>query len=204
MVRGKLTFISGGVRSGKSTFAEQQLVQKAQRQNGRLIYIASGVKTDLEMAKRIDKHQIDREKFNWTTYEQPLKVEELLPFIQSGDLILWDCLTTWLANELYEGWETNTPCIQEPDCMAQKEKQLYNTIDVLLEKASELIIVSNEVLDELRGDGFGRRCAFERQENHALASGIGSNFCDCDRKKSKHRHRNGLQHRNLLEEIIIS
>ncbi len=149
MVRGKLTFISGGVRSGKSAFAEQQLVQKAQSQNGRLVYIASGVKTDLEMVKRIDKHQIDREKFNWTTYEQPVKVEELLPFIQSGDLILWDCLTTWLANELYEGWETNTPCIHEPDCMAQKEKQLYNTIDVLLEKASELIIVSNEVLDEL-------------------------------------------------------
>ena len=50
--------------------------------------------------------------------------------------ILWDCVTTWLANELYEGE------------MEEVEKQLYEAIDQLLEKAKVVVIVSNEVLDE--------------------------------------------------------
>lgn len=149
MVRGQLTFIGGGVRSGKSAFAEERLVTKSQRHSRRLVYIASGVKTDSEMQKRIDKHQVDRAEYNWTTFEQPVKLEELLPSIRRGDYVLWDCLTTWLANELYAGWETGTPCIQQTGCMEQKEAQLYNTIDALLKEVSELVIVSNEVLDEL-------------------------------------------------------
>ena len=149
MVRGKLTFISGGVRSGKSAFAEARLVTKARGHSGRLVYIASATKTDSEMHKRIDKHQVDRAEHNWTTFEQPVKLEELLPSIRRGDLVLWDCMTTWLANELYAGWETGTPCIQQSGCMERKETQLYNTIDALLKEVSELVIVSNEVLDEL-------------------------------------------------------
>ena len=149
MVRGKLTFISGGVRSGKSAFAEKCLVTKANSHDGRLVYIASGTKTDAEMQQRIEKHQVDRVEYNWTTFEQPVKLEELLPSIRHGDFVLWDCLTTWLANELYAGWETGTPCINKSGCMEQKEAQLYNTIDALLEEVSELAIVSNEVLDEL-------------------------------------------------------
>lgn len=149
MVRGKLTFISGGVRSGKSAFAEEQLLSKERINSGRLVYVASGTKTDTEMKIRIEQHQVDRAEHNWTTFEQPVKLEELLPSIHQGDFVLWDCLTTWLANELYAGWETGTPCIKSSGCMEQKEAQLYNTIDTLLEEVSELVIVSNEVLDEL-------------------------------------------------------
>ena len=58
------------------------------------------------MSTRIQQHQMDRAGFNWTTIEQPTDLEEVLPLIQQGDLVLWDCLTTWLANELYAGWET--------------------------------------------------------------------------------------------------
>ena len=148
MVRGKLTFISGGVRSGKSAYAEQLLVQKAHANGGRLVYIASGTATDSEMAERIKRHQEDRSSANWTTYEQPKTLETLLPFIRRGDFVLWDCMTTWLANELYDGWETGTPCIGESGCMEQKEKRLHETIDTILSKASQFVIVSNEVLDE--------------------------------------------------------
>ena len=50
MVRGQLTFISGGVRSGKSAYAEKLLVVNEARENrGRLVYIASGIATDPEM-----------------------------------------------------------------------------------------------------------------------------------------------------------
>ncbi|PZX05846.1 adenosylcobinamide kinase /adenosylcobinamide-phosphate guanylyltransferase [Psychrobacillus insolitus] len=135
MVRGKLVFITGGVRSGKSSFAEQYLMNEQATRN---VYIASGVAVDGEMTKRIQKHQIDRESYpvDWVTTEQPRHFEQVIPTIQSGDGILWDCVTTWLANELYEGE------------MEKVEKQLYQAIDQLLEKAKVVVIVSNEVLDE--------------------------------------------------------
>ncbi|WP_342513274.1 bifunctional adenosylcobinamide kinase/adenosylcobinamide-phosphate guanylyltransferase [Sporosarcina sp. FSL K6-1522] len=149
MVRGKLTFICGGVRSGKSAYAERILVGEAQENGSRLVYIASGTATDLEMQARIDKHRHDRADDNWTTLEQPTQLEAVLSSIQQDDYVLWDCLTTWLANELYAGWEVGTPCIQQPGCMAQKVEQLYGTIDTMRQKVTHLVIVSNEVLDEL-------------------------------------------------------
>ena len=149
MVRGKLTFICGGVRSGKSAYAERWLVDESQQHGGRLVYIASGLATDSEMQARIERHRQDRIHHRWTTLEQPTKLEEVLTIIQQGDYVLWDCLTTWLANELYEGWETGTPCIKQAGCMEQKVRNLYATIDTLLMTANHLTIVSNEVLDEL-------------------------------------------------------
>ncbi len=148
MVRGKLTFISGGVRSGKSAYAES-LLTAGDDCNRRLIYIASGVPTDAEMKTRIEKHQQDRADFNWQTIEQPMNLSEVLPFIQQGDYILWDCMTTWLANELYEGWETGMPCIHQPNCMEKKELALLDSIQQILGKATHFIIVSNEVLHDL-------------------------------------------------------
>lgn len=149
MVRGQLTFISGGVRSGKSAYAERLLVNEAHENEGRLVYIATGTQTDAEMAARIDKHQLERSELNWTTFEQPVRLEEVLPFIGQGDLVLWDCVTTWLANELYDGIESGTPCIEQSGCMAAKETRLYAIIDAVLAKGNHLVIVSNEVLNEL-------------------------------------------------------
>jgi adenosylcobinamide kinase/adenosylcobinamide-phosphate guanylyltransferase len=149
MACGRLIFVSGGVRSGKSAYAERLLVDEALKSYDRLVYIASGTSVDAEMAARIAKHRHDRSHQNWITLEQPVKLENVLPSIVEGDLVLWDCATTWLAHELYDGWETGTTCIETPGCMEQKETRLYETIDAMLTNASHLVIVSNEVLDEL-------------------------------------------------------
>lgn len=148
MVLGKLIFISGGVRSGKSAYAEKLLTSDGKRE-GRLVYIASGTATDWEMKERIEKHQQDRAEFNWLTIEQPTHLAKCVPFIQKGDYVLWDCMTTWLANELYEGWETGSPCIHQPNCMTEKEQQLLTTLELIKEKATQFVIVSNEVLHDL-------------------------------------------------------
>lgn len=135
MVRGKLIFITGGVRSGKSSFAEHYLMDRLAKRN---VYIASGVAVDSEMKERIKRHQLDRENYSvkWVTFEQPQHFEQIVSQIQRGDGILWDCVTTWLANELYGGQ------------IEEIEKKLYEAIDELLEKAKIVVIVSNEVLDE--------------------------------------------------------
>lgn len=135
MVRGKLVFITGGVRSGKSSFAEHYLMQEQAKRN---VYVASGVAGDVEMKERIERHQEDRRSYpvEWVTIELPRHFDQLVPQIQEGDGVLWDCVTTWLANELYEG------------NMEEVERQLFHAIDQLVEKAKVVVIVSNEVLDE--------------------------------------------------------
>lgn len=148
MVRGTLTFISGGVRSGKSTYAERLLTEE-QKEGKRLLYIASGTRTDAEMTGRIEKHQRDRAHYQWKTIEQPINFGEVVPFIQCGDYILWDCMTTWLANELYVGWETGRPCIGQPNCMERKEVALMASLQQILAKATHLVIVSNEVFHDV-------------------------------------------------------
>lgn len=135
MVRGKLVFITGGVRSGKSSFAETYVMNEQARRN---VYVASGIAVDEEMKERINRHRDDRENYpvEWVTIEQPRYFQKVIPQIDVGDAILWDCVTTWLANELYEGQ------------MEDVEKRLFAAIDQVLEKATVLVIVSNEVLDE--------------------------------------------------------
>ncbi|MDI2587790.1 bifunctional adenosylcobinamide kinase/adenosylcobinamide-phosphate guanylyltransferase [Psychrobacillus sp. NEAU-3TGS] len=135
MVRGKLVFITGGVRSGKSSFAEKLVMNEQAKRN---VYIASGIAVDEEMKARITRHQDDRLNYpvEWVTIEQPRHLERILPQIEEGDAILWDCVTTWLANELYEGQ------------MEEVEKRLFTTMEKLLEIVQVLVIVSNEVLDE--------------------------------------------------------
>jgi adenosylcobinamide kinase/adenosylcobinamide-phosphate guanylyltransferase len=100
MERTMLIFVSGGARSGKSTFAEQLVVQAAKP--GHLHYIATSEITDAEMKYRILHHQ-ERRTDEWTTYEQSANIIELATQFTKKDCILLDCLTILTANELFHG-----------------------------------------------------------------------------------------------------
>jgi len=151
---GQLIFVSGGVRSGKSAWAEG-LIRETPAQ--RKVYLASGQAYDAEMEDRIRRHRGDRKEHGWHTIEQPLHLERAVPEIAPQDAVLWDCVTTWLANELYEGWEKGASCAGQPGCMEQKWANLKNTIHSLQCRTKLLVIVSNEVLDDfVRDDTYQR------------------------------------------------
>lgn len=148
METSSLVFITGGVRSGKSTFAEQFAVAKAMETGGNLHYLATGVASDSEMIKRIEKHKKERaeSRLTWKTWEQSTHIEELAKEFHKTDILLLDCLTTLVNNELftYEGkWD---------------ESFLQNVFDRILTgitnlraSCNVLILVSNEVLyDSIR------------------------------------------------------
>lgn len=147
MVRGRLVFVSGGVRSGKTAFAENWLGNHA---NGRLVYVATGRPVDGEMNERIRHHRQDRAARPelWETIERPADLPGILPLIRDGDGLLIDCITTWLANEMYEGIESGLPCHQRPGCLENKVGALLNALSEMTEKSSAVVVVSNEVLDE--------------------------------------------------------
>ena len=145
---GKFIFITGGVRSGKSAFAEKyakQLYKQLQKEN--LFYIASGVAFDEEMTKRIHRHQKDREAsdIDWRTIEVLDLIPEEVSF-SNNDVVLWDCVTTWLSNVLFQTEYLEEKIRRqkiEDNLRILKEKILY-----WKSKEVVMLLVSNEVLDE--------------------------------------------------------
>ena len=68
MSRGKLIFITGGARSGKSSFAEKVAAKISKE----VAYLATGQPLDEEMAHRIKKHREKRPN-TWETYEEDIQ-----------------------------------------------------------------------------------------------------------------------------------
>jgi adenosylcobinamide kinase/adenosylcobinamide-phosphate guanylyltransferase len=90
------TLITGGVRSGKSRFAEQQALSHG----GPLCYLATAQALDHEMEERIAQHQARRGS-DWQTVEEPLALPQTLARLDgSYGAILVDCITLWLTNLL--------------------------------------------------------------------------------------------------------
>ena len=90
--------ITGGSRSGKSAFAQQQ----AEQINAPRLFIATCPRIDPEMDERIQRHQQDREGLDWQTAEVPLRLAEELERTPAGTTVLIDCLTLWINNLMYE------------------------------------------------------------------------------------------------------
>src|ERR1700678_3554366 len=93
--RSSVTLVLGGVRSGKSRYA-QQLAE----QSDRVVFVATAKVTDDEMRRKIERHREDRPK-EWLTVEEPLELVQVLAQHESScDVILVDCLTIFAANLL--------------------------------------------------------------------------------------------------------
>jgi adenosylcobinamide kinase / adenosylcobinamide-phosphate guanylyltransferase len=140
-----LIFITGGVRSGKSSFAEKKAEQIANEIGGALHYLATGVPSDGEMQERINKHQRDREvgKYYWKTVEEPVQIGQLAGTFNNRDIILLDCVTTLLNNELFSSErEWDQPYIDVV------RESIVKGIAAIKNRAGATIVVSNEVLYE--------------------------------------------------------
>src|SRR6185437_7290556 len=127
---GRVILILGGVRSGKSRYA-QQLAAAGER----VAFIATAEGRDEEMTQRIARHREERPS-TWTTIEAPVEISEALLRLNGRfDTILIDCLTLWASN------------LMERE--QQDAKRVAPHIDRLvraLQKVScTVILVSNEV-----------------------------------------------------------
>lgn len=123
--------VGGGVRSGKSSFAQTM----AEATAGRRAYLATAQALDREMEARIAKHQADRGEKWHKTIEEPLELCLALQRESSEfEVILVDCLTLWLSNLMGRD---------------DSDQQILAAIDTLAESLNQLpakiILVTNEV-----------------------------------------------------------
>ncbi|KAL3910707.1 MAG: hypothetical protein SGILL_007589 [Bacillariaceae sp.] len=102
--------ITGGARSGKSSYA-QQLCESL---SSSPIYLATApnVDDDPDFQDRIAKHQQDRGNDKWTTIEETLHPSKYHTVNEKGEacelgrfrgkVVLIDCVTLWLTNFMME------------------------------------------------------------------------------------------------------
>jgi len=152
----QFTLITGGARSGKSSFAEL-LAAHTKRS---VIYIATAQIWDDEMALRVKKHQQQRPT-KWRLIEEPLNIHDtLLQLKDQEGVILLDCVTLWLTNLLLAGQPTapSSPSGEELPLAPQKVDALFNNelepqiLDIVKDVAQlaqaikpQVIFVTNEV-----------------------------------------------------------
>lgn len=135
-----ITFIIGGARSGKSSFA----LKKASEKQAEKAYIATAQAFDDEMKERIEKHKKERTA-EWDCFEEPLELPRLLNDLRGRyEVLLVDCLTLWLSN------------------MLLNERKIEDEIEALVSSLtahnSALFLVSNEVgLGIVPDNTLGRR-----------------------------------------------
>lgn len=141
---GTIHLIIGGARSGKSTYAEKC----AREGSKQVLYLATAIVTDEDMAARIQRHRESRPQ-NWETIERYKGFEALSEderFMKT-EIVLLDCLTIMMTNLMLDepiDYDQTTP-----EIVNAVECKIWHEINALLEvvKATDksLIIVSNEV-----------------------------------------------------------
>jgi adenosylcobinamide kinase / adenosylcobinamide-phosphate guanylyltransferase len=123
--------VLGGVRSGKSRFA-QQIAQSATR----VTFVATAERRDdAEMHAKIERHRADRPEA-WTTIEEPFHLARTIGAAsQHCDLLLIDCLTLFAANLLESCGEDSV----------RVQTQIDELCLALTSPRCSIVLVSNEV-----------------------------------------------------------
>ncbi|WP_430110488.1 bifunctional adenosylcobinamide kinase/adenosylcobinamide-phosphate guanylyltransferase [Paenibacillus sp. B1-33] len=138
---GKIVLVTGGARSGKSTFAEQLFMRLSP--NGG-IYAATAEAHDEEMMERIRLHRASREAsdYGWATVNQPLDLPTWLSQAEQP-AVLVDCLTIWLSNELLRAEQEDEAHMEEQlESCIRSMQQVLHTIQG---REGIVVMVTNEV-----------------------------------------------------------
>ncbi|MCL1981442.1 MAG: bifunctional adenosylcobinamide kinase/adenosylcobinamide-phosphate guanylyltransferase [Proteobacteria bacterium] len=140
---GRIILVTGGARSGKSSFAEQLAAGLGQN----IVYIATARVLDDEMAERIARHRRQRPAA-WQTHETPdFPSRVIAEQGQRCDALLLDCLTVLTTNLiLAQSVDWRTPAMEK---LNEVEALVMAEIEAIVAAAStsraDLVAVTNEV-----------------------------------------------------------
>jgi len=139
---GKIIYITGGARSGKSSLAEKIALTDYDTRT----YLATAIPYDHEMKDRIKKHLLQRGT-EWKTVEGYRSIPKLLEKVEQNQVVLLDCLTNMMSNLLLDNhvdWD-----MVKPEEVNKMENEILIEVEELLDyikkSESDFIIVSNEL-----------------------------------------------------------
>lgn len=136
----KITLVTGGSRSGKSSYAESLL-----KDFDDVLYIATAIVTDNEMKNRIDRHRESRNQ-KWTTYEGYKNLDKQIEKWDHKHVML-DCVTIMTTNLIFDEERDYDKISQEEiDKIVENIKlEFKKLIYKCKEKNINLVMVTNEV-----------------------------------------------------------
>lgn len=124
----RIILITGGQRSGKSRYAEEQALSLAENP----VYVATAHVWDEEFRERVRRHQ-ERRGPQWTNIEEE---KYLSRHDLTGRVAVIDCVTLWLTNYFFENQNQDTQQVLD---MAKAEFDRFTAHD------ATFIFVTNEI-----------------------------------------------------------
>lgn len=125
--------VTGGSGSGKSAFAEDRIMSCG---SGKRIYIATMFPFDEESFARIRRHQNMRAEKQFDTIECYTGLKNI--DIPARANVLLECMSNLTANEMF----------QEKGAGKCTVEEIMAGIRVLLDKADNLVVVTNEIFSD--------------------------------------------------------
>lgn len=123
----KIILITGGQRSGKSSYAQQLALSLSENP----VYLATSRIWDEEHQKRIERHKTDRD-LKWTNIEEEKQLSKH-PF--ENRIVVIDCVTLWATNFFFD-----TDSDIDLSLSMMKEE-----FDNLTNQEAQFIFVTNEI-----------------------------------------------------------
>lgn len=130
----RIILITGGERSGKSSFAEQTALSLSSNP----VYLATAKVWDDEFRERVHRHQ-ERRGPEWTNIEEEL---ELGKHDFTGRVVVIDCVTLWCTNYLYRD---QTRAEHDPTWINLCLEDIKAEFDRLTAQDATFIFVTNEI-----------------------------------------------------------
>lgn len=122
-----IIYISGGTRSGKSSYAQKLALEKSKNP----VYVATAKIWDEDFAARVERHKAERGP-EWRLLESETNIH-LLPI--ENEVVVVDCVTLWLTNIFMEYRED-----------IEKSLNAFKMqVGELRRKDGTFIIISNEI-----------------------------------------------------------
>lgn len=132
---GRIILVTGGARSGKSSWAERRAVELAGES---VTYVATAEAGDEEMRARILRHQMERPAA-WTTLELPRRAGAGVR-AATTPVVLMDCLTLLASNALLAAGSGG-----ETAAVAAVMDEATELRDAALARLGTTLVVTNEV-----------------------------------------------------------
>lgn len=142
----RIILITGGERSGKSTYAEQL----ALRLSGNPVYLATARIWDEEFRQRVRIHR-QRRGSQWTNLEEN---KHLSRYNLVGRTVVVDCLTLWATNFFFDLHPPSLPEADAGECQRAKDgiRQVEEALQAMKEEflrftsqEATFIFVTNEI-----------------------------------------------------------
>lgn len=136
----KIILVTGGSRSGKSSYGESLLKEKDD-----VAYIATSIIYDEEMKERVKRHKESRNRL-WSTIEDYRELYNRVADIKEKYIML-ECIGTMITNLIFDQYMDVD--VLRKDEINKLEESIANQVSLLIHEIKKsdknVVIITNEV-----------------------------------------------------------